>query len=266
MIDIISSPAANPAAKRLSSRKTVLVTGASRGIGAAVARACGALGWRVGVNYAQDAAAARAVVADIAAAGGEGFAFQADVSDEAGVEAFFAEAERRFGAPDGVVVNAGVVAPVGPFLDMEAARWRRLFEVNVIGAMLVAREAGRAMARSRGGAGGSIVLVSSAAARLGSPNMYVDYAASKGAIDTLTRGLGLEWASEGVRVNAVRPGIIETDIHAAAGDPERVARMAPGLPMGRAGSPQEVAEAIMFLLDEASSYVTGSILDVTGGR
>lgn len=249
-----------------SAPKHVIVTGASRGIGAATAVACGALGWRVVVNYARDRAAAEATVRAVVAAGGQAIAVQADVADAAQTRALFVAAERAFGALDGFVANAGVVTPVGPFLDMDAARWRGLFDVNVIGLLVSTQEAARRMARSRGGAGGSVVLLSSAAARLGSPNMYVDYAASKGAIDTLTLGLGRELCGDGVRVNGVRPGIIETDIHADAGEPDRAAQMGPGLPIKRAGRPEEVAAAIVFLLSDAASYMTASILDVTGGR
>jgi NAD(P)-dependent dehydrogenase (short-subunit alcohol dehydrogenase family) len=249
-----------------ATRKNVIVTGASRGIGRAVALACGARGWRVVVNYQRDAASAQATAREIEALGAQALLVQADVGVPADIETMFAAADEWFGAPDALVNNAGVAPPTSGFLDMDAGRWARLLEINVIGAMICAQEAARRMAVSRGGRGGSIVNISSAAARLGAPNTYVDYALTKGAIDTLTLGLGKELAADGVRVNAVRPGVIETDIHASAGDPDRIARMAPDLPMKRAGRPQEIAQAVMFLLDDASSYVTGSILDATGGR
>lgn len=248
------------------SSRHVIVTGASRGIGRAVALACAARGWRVTVNYARDAAAAQEVARAIEAAGGEAMCVGADVGDREAVTRLFEQAQARFGAPDGLVVNAGIVTPVGGFLDMDPARWRRLFDVNVIGAMTTAQEGARRMALSRGGRGGSIVLISSAAARLGSPGMYVDYAASKGAIDTLTLGLGRELCGDGVRVNGLRPGIIDTEIHAAANDPDRVRRMAPDLPMKRAGAAEEVAAGVVFLLSDEASYITGATLDVTGGR
>lgn len=246
--------------------KTVIVTGGSRGIGRAAAILCGRRGWRVVVNYVGAEAAAQETATAVEAAGGQALVVQGDVAKSDDVERLFSACVRRFGAPDGVVANAGIVQPIGKFLDMDEARWRKLFDINVIGLMLTVQAAGRLMLRSRGGRGGSIVCVSSAAARLGGGNMYVDYAATKGAVDVLAHGIGLEWADDGVRVNALRPGMIDTEIHAAAGEPDRVRQISHMLPMKRAGTAQEVAEAIVWLLDDASSYVTGSILDVSGGR
>jgi len=246
--------------------KVVLITGASRGIGRAAARLAGRRGWSVGVNYAGDAEAARASVAEVEAAGGRALAIQGDVSVEAEVIAMFDAAQDAFGPLDGFVNNAGVLGPSMPLAEMDADRMRRIFDVNVFGAYLCAREAARRLSRNRGGRGCAIVNVSSAAARLGSPNEYVDYAGSKGAIDTLTIGLAKELGPEGVRVNAIRPGLIETDIHASGGRPDRAATLGATTPIGRAGTAEEVAEAIVWLLDDASSYVTGALLDVAGGR
>ncbi len=248
------------------SRKTILITGASRGIGRAAALLAGKRGWSVGVNYVRDQAAAGEVVVAIERAGGKAVALRGDVSVEADVIAMFADATGALGSLDGVVVNAGIVAPTSKLVDMGVERMRRIFEVNTLGAFVCAREAARHMARSRGGNGGSIVLISSAAARLGSPGLYVDYAASKGAIDTLTLGLSKELGLEGVRVNAIRPGLIETDIHASGGEPDRARTLGAAAPMGRAGAADEIGEAIVWLLSDAASYVTGAILDVTGGR
>lgn len=246
--------------------KTVIVTGGSRGIGRAAAILCGRRGWNVVVNYLGAEAAARETAAAVETAGGQALIVQGDMAVAAEVERLFAECARRFGAPDGVVANAGIVQPVSQFIDMDEARWRKLFDVNVIGLMLTVQAAGRVMLRSRGGRGGAVVCLSSAAARIGGPNMYVDYAATKGAVDTLAHGIGLEWAADGVRVNAIRPGMIDTEIHIAAGEPDRVKQFAHMIPMKRGGTAEEIAEAIVWLLDDASSYVTGAILDVTGGR
>ena len=249
------------------SDKTLLITGGSRGIGRAAAIAARARGWAVGVNYAQDEAAAQEVVEVITRSGGRAVALRGDVSSEEDVAQMFEGTERALGPVTGVVVNAGIVAPTSQLADMSGERMRRVFEVNVLGAYLTAREAAKRMMKSRGGSGGSILFISSAAARLGSPNVYVDYAGSKGAIDTLTRGLAVELGPEGVRVNAIRPGLIETELHASGGEPDRAATLGVTAPLGRPGKPDEVAEAIVFLLDDrAASYVTGAILDVAGGR
>ena len=247
-------------------RGVVLVTGAGRGIGAACARLAARRGWDVVVNYARDAAAADRVAADVKAAGARVLQVQADVADEAQVLAMYARIDREWGRLDALVNNAGVVDVAARVDAMDMARLRRMFDVNVLGSMVCAREAVRRMSRRHGGGGGVIVNLSSAAARLGSPGQYVDYAAAKGAIDAFTLGLAREVAGEGIRVNAVRPGIIETDIHASGGQPDRARQMAPQVPMQRAGSAGEVAEAVLWLMSPASSYTTGSVLDVTGGR
>ncbi|SAL38802.1 glucose-1-dehydrogenase [Caballeronia terrestris] len=246
--------------------KTILITGASRGIGHSTAVLAGALGWSVSVNYATNASAAGQTVAAVQSAGGNAIAIQADVTDETAVIAMFDATREAFGPIDGFVNNAGIVAPGSALADMDLARLKRIFDTNVLGAYLCAREAARHMSRSRGGNGGSIVNISSAAARLGAPNEYVDYAGSKGAIDTLTIGLSKELGPEGVRVNAVRPGLIDTDIHASGGKPDRAAVLGVQTPLGRPGTADEVAESIIWLLSDASSYVTGAIIDVTGGR
>ncbi len=246
--------------------KAILITGASRGIGRATATLAGEKGWSVGVNFLGNASAAEQTVAEAEARGGHAIAIQGDVSVETEVLAMFRTAERAFGALDGFVNNAGIVAPSLPLAEMSAERLKRVFDVNVYGAYLCAREAARYLSKSHNGKGGAIVNVSSAAARLGSPFEYVDYAGSKGAIDTLTLGLAKELGPEGVRVNAVRPGLIDTDIHASGGEPGRAARLGAGTALGREGTAEEVAEAILWLLGDASSYVTGALLDVSAGR
>jgi NAD(P)-dependent dehydrogenase (short-subunit alcohol dehydrogenase family) len=246
--------------------KRILITGASRGIGRATALLAGRRGWSVGVNYVSNRPAADEVVAAVKDGGGRAVALRGDVAAEVDVVAVFDAAERELGALDGVVINAGIVAPPSRLMDMSAERMRRIFDVNVLGSYLCAREAARRMARSRGGGGGAIVLVSSVAARLGAPSEYVDYAGAKAALDTLTIGLAKELGAEGVRVNAVRPGLIETEIHASGGQPDRVQRLGGASPLGRAGRADEVAEAIVWLLSDAASYTTGALLDVTGGR
>ncbi|WP_309084461.1 SDR family oxidoreductase [Chelativorans sp.] len=246
--------------------RSILITGGSRGIGRATALLCAAKGWAVAVNYLGNAAAAEEVVAEIEGKGGRALALRGDVAVEEDVVSMYAAAQRELGPLGGVVVNAGIVAPSLPLTEIGADRMRRIFEVNAIGAYLCAREAARMLAKSRGGQGGSIVLVSSMAARLGAPFEYVDYAGAKAAVDTLTVGLAKELGGEGVRVNAVRPGLVETDIHASGGQPDRAKRLGATSPLGRPGQPEEVAEAIVWFLSDASSYVTGALLDVSGGR
>ena len=244
----------------------VVVTGASRGIGAATARLLASRGWQVAVGYHEDQAAAESVVAQCRATGNRARAVRADVSREDDVVALFEVVDAEWGRLDALVNSAGIVAPRARVDDLSYPRLERIFAVNVIGSFLCAREAVRRLSTRRGGPGGSIVNVSSAAARLGSPGEYVDYAASKGAIDTMTLGLAREVADEGIRVNAVRPGLVDTDIHARGGQPDRVARLAPTIPMQRVGQADEVAFAIAWLCSEEASYVTGALLDVSGGR
>ena len=248
------------------SDRILLVTGGSRGIGAATARLAAAQGWAVAVNYSANSLAADEVVRAIRAAGGTAMTVQADVADEAQVLRMFEQVDARLGRLTGLVNNAGVVDAGQPVAEHSVARWRRMFEINVIGSFLCAREAVRRMSTRYGSAGGSIVNLSSAAARLGSPGEYVDYAASKAAIDTFTIGLAKEVGGEGIRVNAVRPGLIETEIHASGGRPDRVRELQAGVPMKRGGTADEVAEAIVWLLSDKASYTTMSLLDVSGAR
>jgi NAD(P)-dependent dehydrogenase (short-subunit alcohol dehydrogenase family) len=244
----------------------VLITGGSRGIGAAVARRLGQLGRAVCISYHADAESARAVVAEVAASGGDAIAVQADMAQPDDTERLFRTVDKEFGTLSGLVNNVGVLETQCRVDEMDAERLQRIMTTNVVGYFLCAGQAVRRMSTTHGGAGGAIVNVSSAASRLGSPGEYVDYAASKGAVDTLTIGLAREVAGEGIRVNAVRPGFIETGIHASGGDPGRVARLAANLPMKRGGRPAEVAEAIVWLLSEEASYVTGSFIDLAGGK
>ncbi len=246
--------------------KVLLVTGGSRGIGAATALLAARQGHAVAVNYSANAAAADAVVRQIRAAGGTAITVQADVANEAQVLAMFAQVDAQLGRLTALVNSAGVVDTTQRVDEQSLARWRRMFEINVYGTMLCAREAVRRMSTRHGGRGGAIVNVSSVAATLGAAGQYVDYAAAKGAVDVFTLGLAREVATEGVRVNAVRPGIIDTDIHASGGQPGRAQRLAPQIPLQRPGTAQEIAHAIVWLLSEEASYATGSILDVTGGR
>jgi NAD(P)-dependent dehydrogenase (short-subunit alcohol dehydrogenase family) len=246
--------------------KVLLITGGSRGIGAATARLAAGRGYSVCVNYRRNRAAADAVVKDVQAAGARAVAVAADVGVEADVVRLFRACDEALGVPAALVNNVGILETQMRVDAMDAARLARIFTTNVIGAFVCAREAVRRMSSRYGGAGGAIVNVSSGASRLGSPGEYVDYAASKGAMDTLTIGLAREVAEEGIRVNAVRAGFIHTDIHASGGEANRVDRVKDLVPMKRGGSPGEVAAAILWLLSEEASYTTGAFIDVAGGK
>ncbi len=250
----------------MTHQKVVLITGGSRGIGAATALLAAQHGWAVAVNYVANSLAADEVVRQIRASGGTAMSVQADVAVEAQVLRLFEAVDAKLGRIDGLVNNAGVVDMPARVDEMTVARLERMWTTNITSSFVCAREAVKRMSTRYGGTGGSIVNLSSAAARLGSPGQYVDYAASKAAIDAFTLGLAKEVAAEGIRVNAVRPGIIDTDIHASGGQPDRAAQVAPLVPMQRAGTAHEVAQAIVWLLSEASSYTTSSTVDVAGGR
>ncbi|OCP11169.1 MULTISPECIES: SDR family oxidoreductase [unclassified Ensifer] len=250
----------------MSASPVLLVTGGSRGIGAAVCLAAAKAGWRVAVNYATNRKAADAVVRAIEKAGGSAVAVQGDVGSEADVQAIFAAVDAAFGRLDGLVNNAGIVGPTARIDEMSVERLERMFRINVTGSIRCAAEAVRRMSTRYGHRGGVIVNLSSAAAVLGSPAQYVDYAASKGAIDTFTIGLAREVAAEGIRVNAVRPGVIDTEIHASGGLPDRARDLASTIPVQRPGTAEEVADAILYLLSDKATYVTGAILNVSGGR
>jgi NAD(P)-dependent dehydrogenase (short-subunit alcohol dehydrogenase family) len=244
----------------------VLITGGSRGIGAATALAAARAGYAVAVNYHSNSLAADEVVRQIRADGGTAITVQADVAVESDVLAMFAKVDAKLGALTALVNNAGIVDFACRVDSMDVARLKRMFDTNVLGSFVCAREAVRRMSTRHGGRGGCIVNVSSVASRLGGSGQYVDYAASKGAIDTFTLGLAKEVAAEGIRVNAVRPGIIDTEIHASGGQPQRVQQIASQLPMQRAGTADEVAQAIVWLMSAGASYTTGALLDVTGAR
>lgn len=247
-------------------KKVMIVTGGSRGIGAQIAKLGAADGYAVCISYLHNKAAADAVVDEITQAGGAAIAVAADMAVEADILRLFQTAEQKLGTLTALVNNAGILEKQMRVDQMDAARMQRIFNTNILGSFLCAREAVRRMSTLHGGAGGAIVNMSSVAARAGGPGEYVDYAASKGAIDTLTIGLAKEVATEGIRVNAVRPGVIYTDIHASGGEPGRVDRVKSNVPMQRGGEAHEVAQAVLWLLSDKASYTTGSLLDVTGGR
>ena len=244
----------------------LIVTGAARGIGAACVRAGGRRGYKVCVNYKTSASGAQAVADGIVKDGGQAITVEADVSTEAGAKSLFETVDRELGTVTALVNNAGTILPQSRVEDCEGDVLEALFKTNVISQFLCAREAVRRMSTKRGGIGGAIVNISSVLSRLGAPNLFVSYAATKGAIDTFTFGLGIEVASEGIRVNAVRAGMINTELHALGGDPRRAQRFGNMVPIGRAGEPEEIADAVMWLLSDTASYVVGALVDVGGGR
>ncbi len=246
--------------------KVMLITGASRGIGAATARLAAARGYAVCINYRQQQDAATQLVAEIRADGGEGFAIQADISDENQVAELFKQFDQQFSRLDVLVNNAGMLESQSRLEAIDGARLQRVFAANVYGSFYCARQAIQRMSTRRGGNGGAIINLSSIAAKLGAPEEYIDYAAAKGAIDSMTVGLAKELAADGIRVNAVRPGVIDTEIHASGGEPGRVERVSKSIPMQRGGQPEEIAEAILWLASDAASYTSGALLDVAGGR
>jgi len=246
--------------------RVAIVTGSSRGIGAATAKLLAKDGYRICVNYRSDETAANAIVRELASCGTTAIAVQADVGREDDTVRLFEIADQKLGPITALVNNAGIVLPQMRVEEMAASRINQMFATNVTGAFLCCREAVKRMSTKHGGRGGSIVNVSSAASRIGAAGEYVDYAASKGAIDTLTRGLSLEVAAEGIRVNCVRPGFIHTDMHASGGEPNRVDRLAESIPMKRGGTPEEVAHSIVWLLSDDASYITGTFIEAAGGR
>ncbi|WP_286977577.1 SDR family oxidoreductase [Pseudomonas sp.] len=246
--------------------KVMLITGASRGIGAATARLAAARGYAVCINYRQQQDAAEKLVAEIRADGGEAIAIQADISDEKQVAELFKQFDQQFSRLDVLVNNAGMLESQSRLEAIDGARLQRVFAANVYGSFYCARQAIQRMSTRRGGNGGAIINLSSIAAKLGAPEEYIDYAAAKGAIDSMTVGLAKELAADGIRVNAVRPGVIDTEIHASGGEPGRVERVSKSIPMQRGGQPEEIAEAILWLASDAASYTSGALLDVAGGR
>ncbi len=247
-------------------QKVMLITGASRGIGAATARLAAQRGYALGINYRQQQETAEALAREIESAGGRALLLRADVGDESQVMDMFERLDQAFGRLDVLVNNAGMLERQMRLEDMDAARFERVLRANVVGSFLCAREAIKRMSTRHGGQGGAIVNLSSIAARIGAPNEYIDYAAAKGAVDSMTLGLAKELAAEGIRVNAVRPGVIRTEIHASGGEPDRVERVRQSVPMGRGGEAEEVAAAILWLASEEASYTSGSFLDVSGAR